>query len=162
MVVEQYARVQSRPFRGGSRAMCFSRAPKRPPLTVEESLPLQGGVLQLKTAGREVSHFQFQSSPNCAISISREIPLLTLPESYPLLLQDIKTRIRESQIKAALAVNQELLRLYWWIGREIVIRIDCAKISRFRKAQRFFSSRMSYRDQKPFWSHRCSYLKNNL
>ncbi len=47
---------------------------------------------------------------------------LTLPESYPLLLRDIKTRIRESQIKAALAVNQELLRLYWWIGREIVAR----------------------------------------
>ncbi len=32
---------------------------------------------------------------------------LTLPKSYPLLLQDIKTRIRESQIKAALAVNQD-------------------------------------------------------
>lgn len=47
---------------------------------------------------------------------------LTLPKSYPLLLQDIKKRIRESQIKAALAVNQELLRLYWWIGREIVTR----------------------------------------
>ena len=47
---------------------------------------------------------------------------LTLPESYPLLLRDIKTRIRESQIKAALAVSQELLRFYWWIGREIVTR----------------------------------------
>jgi hypothetical protein len=48
--------------------------------------------------------------------------LLTLPESYPLLLEDIKTRIRESQIKAAMAVNQELIRLYWWIGKEIVAR----------------------------------------
>lgn len=48
--------------------------------------------------------------------------VLTLPESYPILLQDIKTRIRESQIKAALAVNQELIRLYWWIGKEIVAR----------------------------------------
>lgn len=47
---------------------------------------------------------------------------LILPDSYPLFLQDIKTRIRESQIRAALAVNQELIRLYWWIGKEIVAR----------------------------------------
>ncbi|MBX7066438.1 MAG: hypothetical protein K1X28_04335 [Parachlamydiales bacterium] len=47
---------------------------------------------------------------------------LTVPESYPALLQDIKVRIRESQIKAALSVNQELVRLYWWIGKEIVMR----------------------------------------
>src|SRR5262249_45504153 len=52
---------------------------------------------------------------------------LVLPESYPLFLQDIKNRIRESQIKAALAVNQELLRFYWWIGREIVIRQGAEK-----------------------------------
>lgn len=45
-----------------------------------------------------------------------------LPESYVLVLNDIKSRIRESQLKAALAVNQELVRLYWWIGKEIVIR----------------------------------------
>lgn len=48
--------------------------------------------------------------------------ILTLPDSYPTLLEDIKIRIRESQIKAALAVNHELIRLYWWIGKEIVIR----------------------------------------
>jgi len=45
---------------------------------------------------------------------------LILPESYPLLLRDIKTRIRESQVKAALAVNQELIEFYWWLGGEIV------------------------------------------
>ncbi len=32
-------------------------------------------------------------------------PLL-LPEGYPVLLNDIKTRLRESQIKAALAVKR--------------------------------------------------------
>ena len=47
---------------------------------------------------------------------------LVLPESYSVLLHDIKSRIRESQLKAALAVNQELVRLYWWIGKEIVAR----------------------------------------
>ena len=47
---------------------------------------------------------------------------LILPESYSLLLRDIKTRIRESQVKAALTVNQELMKLHWWIGREICMR----------------------------------------
>ncbi len=45
---------------------------------------------------------------------------LSLPNSYPALLENIKTRIRESQIKAAMAVNQELIKLHWWIGSEIV------------------------------------------
>jgi len=47
---------------------------------------------------------------------------LVLPESYPALLENIKTRIRESQVKAAIAVNQELIKLHWWIGAEIVKR----------------------------------------
>ncbi|MCE5317829.1 MAG: PDDEXK nuclease domain-containing protein [Parachlamydia sp.] len=47
---------------------------------------------------------------------------MKLPESYPTLLENIKARIRESQVKAAVAVNQELIRLHWWIGSEIVRR----------------------------------------
>lgn len=45
-----------------------------------------------------------------------------LPESYPIFLEDIKTRIKETQIKAAMSVNQELIKLHWWIGSEIVKR----------------------------------------
>ncbi|MCL2512056.1 MAG: DUF1016 N-terminal domain-containing protein [Bacteroidales bacterium] len=37
-------------------------------------------------------------------------------------LVDFKTRIRQSQIKAAVKVNTELLRLYWDLGRDIVVR----------------------------------------
>lgn len=33
---------------------------------------------------------------------------------------DLKLRIRQSQIKAAVKVNIELLRLYWQMGNEIV------------------------------------------
>ncbi len=44
------------------------------------------------------------------------------PENYNTLLDDLKTRIRQAQVRAALAVNQELTLLYWQIGREIVIR----------------------------------------
>lgn len=41
---------------------------------------------------------------------------------YVELLEDLKSRIRESQVRAVLAVNRELVRLYWQIGREIRVR----------------------------------------
>jgi len=46
-IFERYARAQSRPFRGGlAELSIFSGAEERPPLTVGESPPFQGGVLQ--------------------------------------------------------------------------------------------------------------------
>ena len=44
------------------------------------------------------------------------------PDNYRQFLQSLKDRIRSAQIKAALAVNQELIVLYWQIGREILDR----------------------------------------
>lgn len=41
-------------------------------------------------------------------------------KEYTSTLVDLKNRIREAQIKAANAVNQELLKLYWSIGKTIV------------------------------------------
>jgi predicted nuclease of restriction endonuclease-like (RecB) superfamily len=41
---------------------------------------------------------------------------------YGELLEELKTRIRTAQVKAALAVNRELVLLYWQIGREILAR----------------------------------------
>ncbi len=41
---------------------------------------------------------------------------------YDAFLTDIKQRIRTAQVKAALAVNHELILLYWHIGREILTR----------------------------------------
>lgn len=43
-------------------------------------------------------------------------------DGYDVFLTDIKNRIRTAQVKAALAVNQELILLYWHIGREILTR----------------------------------------
>ena len=43
-------------------------------------------------------------------------------DNYEVFFKDLKTRIRQAQIKAALAVNQELIILYWQIGREILAR----------------------------------------
>ena len=42
--------------------------------------------------------------------------------SYRDLLNDLKDRIRSAQVSAAVAVNQEMILLYWYIGREILIR----------------------------------------
>ena len=44
-----------------------------------------------------------------------------LPESYAVLLGELKERIAASQFKVALAVNSELILLYGEIGRELGI-----------------------------------------
>ena len=41
---------------------------------------------------------------------------------YENFLQDLKERIRQSQIRAVLAVNSELVQLYWQMGRDILKR----------------------------------------
>jgi predicted nuclease of restriction endonuclease-like (RecB) superfamily len=40
-------------------------------------------------------------------------------KNYRSFLDSIKTRIQEARIKASLAVNKELVQLYWTIGKEI-------------------------------------------
>jgi hypothetical protein len=45
-----------------------------------------------------------------------------LPHGYTDLLQQLKERIRQAQLRAVLTVNREMVLLYWQIGREIVTR----------------------------------------
>lgn len=42
--------------------------------------------------------------------------------NYATFLNELKQRIRLAQVKAALAVNRELILLYWQIGREILLK----------------------------------------
>ena len=42
------------------------------------------------------------------------------PSNYAPLLADLKQRVRAAQVKAAVSVNSELIRLYWHVGREIL------------------------------------------
>lgn len=44
------------------------------------------------------------------------------PAGYAQLLEQLKQRVRASQVRAARAANTELLRLYWSIGRDILDR----------------------------------------
>jgi predicted nuclease of restriction endonuclease-like (RecB) superfamily len=48
----------------------------------------------------------------------------SLSSAYKALLADLKRRIQEAQVRAGLAVNRELVLLYWSIGREILVRQD--------------------------------------
>jgi hypothetical protein len=52
---------------------------------------------------------------------------LPLPHDYEQLLGSLKTRIRAAQVRAALAVNSELVTLYWSIGQEISSRFQVEK-----------------------------------
>src|SRR5258706_5149360 len=45
-------------------------------------------------------------------------------EDYGQFFDRIKKDIQRSQIKAAIAVNQELILLYWRIGKELIKKID--------------------------------------
>ncbi len=45
-----------------------------------------------------------------------------LPGGYPELLEQVRARIHASRTRAAVVVNQELVALYWSIGREILER----------------------------------------
>ena len=48
--------------------------------------------------------------------------LAPMPEGYTDWLQSLKTRIHSAQQRATLAVNRELVLLYWQIGRDILER----------------------------------------
>lgn len=45
-----------------------------------------------------------------------------VPAGYSKLLGDLKQRIQAAQLRASLAVNRELVILYWQIGRDILAR----------------------------------------
>jgi predicted nuclease of restriction endonuclease-like (RecB) superfamily len=45
-----------------------------------------------------------------------------VPTEYQTFLQNIKTQVQQSQLKAVMAVNKELILLYWHIGKEILKR----------------------------------------
>lgn len=48
--------------------------------------------------------------------------LIKAPAGYAELLEDLKARIRSAQTRAGLAVNRELVLLYWDIGQRILLR----------------------------------------
>jgi hypothetical protein len=45
------------------------------------------------------------------------VALTPAPKGYAAWISDVKTHVRSAQMRASLAVNQELIALYWSIGR---------------------------------------------
>ena len=60
------------------------------------------------------------STPTSRPAAKRAADLL--PQGYAEFLDGLKARIRTAQVRAALAVNRELVALYWEIGRAVVER----------------------------------------
>lgn len=55
-------------------------------------------------------------------ALKRKKAVVALPKNYRAVLEAVKARIHEAQLRAAVAVNQELVMLYWHIGKEIIER----------------------------------------
>ncbi len=56
----------------------------------------------------------------------REVGFI-VDDEYKAWIENIKSRIKHSQIKASVKVNHEMLDLYWDIGRDIVAKQKNAK-----------------------------------
>lgn len=59
---------------------------------------------------------------HCTRLMAKPPALFPEEESYFSFLNALKQRILTAQVKASLAVNQQLILLYWGIGREILSR----------------------------------------
>src|SRR6185312_11864306 len=77
------------------------------------------GVYDTQSSSDEVAwHMPSARRNRSQLVRSAAVPV----REYRALLTDIKERIRMAQIKASLAVNRELIQLYWDIGGLIVSR----------------------------------------
>src|SRR5579872_4484033 len=50
-----------------------------------------------------------------------------IDKEYIELLGELKEKIRSAQLRAALAVNHEVISLYWYIGRQIIEKQEKTK-----------------------------------
>ena len=83
-----------------------------------------------------------------------------LPDDYPKLLEGVKQRIRTAQVKAALAVNSELVLLYWRIGRDILNRQQQAGWGAKIIGQLSADLRREFPDSKGFSARNLKYMRS--
>lgn len=60
--------------------------------------------------------------PSARRPAAKRSPADIVPTGYAELLAAIKQRVQTAQVRAAVAVNRELILLYWQIGRDILRR----------------------------------------
>lgn len=69
---------------------------------------------------------KYRSKRRDIILVKKEVGFI-VTEEYKIWIDDIKQRVKQSQIKASVKVNYELLDLYWNIGKDIVNKQEKAK-----------------------------------
>ena len=82
------------------------------------------------------------------------------PSNYDQLLTDLKDRIRQAQVKAALAVNQELVMLYWQIGRDILAQQQAQGWGKGVIGRLSKDLKREFPDMKGFSSRNLGYMKS--
>ena len=80
-------------------------------------LQSQNNIGLIVVSGKTVK-FENQNLINSEKMKSRKLAIL--PAGYGKFLSDLKARIRNAQIKAALSLNRESILLYWDIGCRIL------------------------------------------
>lgn len=84
---------------------------------------------------------------------------LAQTDAYAELLQTLKQRIAQAQVRAALAVNRELVLLYWNIGREILARQQAAGWGAKIIEQLAQDLRAAFPEMKGFSSRNLKYMR---
>jgi predicted nuclease of restriction endonuclease-like (RecB) superfamily len=83
-------------------------------------------VLMVKYLYKEHGDHQ-KGNTNRRKSVKKSEAGFLVTEEYRVWINDVKKRIKQSQIKASVKVNYELLSLYWDLGRDIVEKQENAK-----------------------------------
>jgi len=78
---------------------------------------------------------------------------------YKTFLKEIKSRITSSQIKAAIAVNEELLRLYWDLAQMILVKQEASSWGDGLLAQIGADLKSEFPDMKGFSLTNLKYMK---
>lgn len=81
------------------------------------------------------------------------------PTDYGKFLADIKSRIRQARVRAALSVNTELVILYWNIGKEILSRQNKHGWGSMVIAQLAKDLQAEFPDQRGFSTRNLKYMR---
>ena len=83
-------------------------------------------TLMVKYSCKENGDVQ-EGNTNRRKNVTKSEVRFSVTEEYKVWINDIKKRIKQSQIKASVKVNYELLSLYWDLGRDIVEKQENAR-----------------------------------
>lgn len=78
---------------------------------------------------------------------------------YKDFIASIKSQVQSAQIKAAISVNKELLKLYWFIGSQIAEKQKKTKWGDGLIKQLSFDLRQEFPDTKGFSDRNIQYMK---